>query len=1464
MKKFYILFAALFAGVWSAAGQPFWHADLGNAPTGTVRLSYTAQTYSFETTDGTETGYDADAIRSSLNRQLSTAGFSWITVSFIESQTDTQFIVTLQLSRNTGTSSRSVYFGTNSRRLEILQQAETGNPEPDLPADKVVRVYPGCRETITLNDTNLGQIYSLKTRRGNNEITLKSITGTGGSIAFYEVMSPGDYWIENARNSNFTVDYVYPFTLRFDTDIDGCSIAADGDVQYIYFYMAWDPDFSELVFSGEEDIHFFEDSFDQYNFGYSENWDSHMKIYYGYDDEVGMCYVRVVSPPNLGPAPIYNDSFLCNGNREHITFEQSGNGHVNVVDVNYQVDRSALQLHVGIPDPQPFVTYSLYKDGTKLVGKTAFLDALALTAPLSAGRYEIRAEYEDETGRRECKSLKSVSFYGDSLVELSDGQNWIFSQTSNEQGKHTCDVTYYDGLGYPSQEIAVGATDNGTSDLIRPIVFDELHREAYKYLPYAFAGNYGKYVDKAIGAQNAFYIMKYGNQGSSVYPYMYDEYESSPLNRVLRSHKPGAEYQTDEHTLRNSYFGNDSTTVLRLDIDAATNELRVNGYYASAELSGVRTTDEDGAVTINYTDKEDHLIYSDKRIRRGSSTEQTITRYVYDDCGRLGWVVTPEGSENLEANASYVPNGAFARAYCYVYTYDDRGRMSEKQFPGREPEFMVYDRGDRLAMQQDGNLRTSKKWIINKYDAHGRIVEQRLAQDDTADPSTRDTLQAQFDDGRLPLLYTLAAKSTLLYEHCYDEYPTSLSSELAFAAVPALAAAKDNRTKGLPTYEKLALLGDGGVLDYYERAFYYDYKGRVIQTVQTWIGVHRTTNKYDFVGNLIAQQESYAKDGVTDMLDRTFTYDSRNRLLRETAQVNEGEQAVVNYAYDELGRLSEKTYGTGEHSIREKMNYNIQGWLTDKSNNLFTMKLRYYDPLVDTQAASYTGNISEWQWQHRLINGTSSKVPDTYVFTYDDLSRLTDTKQYRNGLLVNEHIENNITYDKNGNIITLNRLDNGTYVGCYEFQYSGNQRERDIESDAYYAYDANGNVTEDALSGFGISYNILNLPECLQDNRGSGEISHQYWYLADGTKEMLCDYDYIGQRYVGSLVYNAEFIDSHSFESASFGDGRIVATSEGTEVHYFLTDHLGSTRVVVKETASFPCDLDRKDYYPFGIAWKLPIMPTSDNRYTFSGKEQQVTNYASTDFLDFGSRLYDPNGAIFLQQDPLSEKYVHIGQYNYCAGNPIKFIDLLGLDIYRYDDQTGGIVLEKITNDKYDQIGKFKYDKKTNTYELKTNKKGEAKTRIDKIEKGILSDGMNFKTDSNIIEVGGEGQASVAGVESFIVDFADMIGKEVGGYYLSNKGQTDINYIYIGNTINNSSTDAKAGFNFYNKRPDLYNAVEVQTHYHTHLSHFDLSARLEPSTRDKNFRNEQVRSATNPNGTQNFIILTRGYSPIQY
>ena len=167
-----------------------------------------------------------------------------------------------------------------------------------------------------------------------------------------------------------------------------------------------------------------------------------------------------------------------------------------------------------------------------------------------------------------------------------------------------------------------------------------------------------------------------------------------------------------------------------------------------------------------------------------------------------------------------------------------------------------------------------------------------------------------------------------------------------------------------------------------------------------------------------------------------------------------------------------------------------------------------------------------------------------------------------------------------------------------------------------------------------------------------------YAYLADGTKVAAASYaELYLVRYAGSLVY-----DDGSFESASFGGGRII----GSEAHYFLTDHLGSTRVVAKVTPTGRQDLDRKDYYPFGKAWTQSGMPTSSNRYTFSGKERNditIDDDVTTPLHDFGARFYNPDGVTWMQQDPLMEKYYRIGQYNYCAGNPIRFSDKKGESI---------------------------------------------------------------------------------------------------------------------------------------------------------------------------------------------------------
>ena len=752
------------------------------------------------------------------------------------------------------------------------------------------------------------------------------------------------------------------------------------------------------------------------------------------------------------------------------------------------------------------------------------------------------------------------------------------------------------------------------------------------------------------------------------------EYEPSALNRVLRTHKPGAEYQSDTRSMQTSYMGNAASTILRLRVDPDDRSLTADSYYAANELSGTHSTNEDGAVVVTYTDKDDRMVYENRQLRNGSATENIITYYVYDDCGRLTWVVTPKGSDLLSAGSNFSPESDFAKQNCYVYFYDEWGRVYEKRFPGREPMCIVYNRGDRPMMIQDGLMREKNQWLTFHYDGMGRVTAQKLVTDSAQTPQTRETLQMSFDTNSYPQLYSSSA-SQILTQHVYDRYPTTMPAALAFEEIPDMTCdltgiepetLLDTSTTGLPTYEKLTAITDSSIGGEYHRAYYYDYKGREIQRVECDFegNILRTTSRYDLIGNLLAQRESYTHGGTTDVLDRTFEYDSRNRMTKETAQFNDGEQAVVAYTYDDLGQLTGKTYGTGAHAIHETMDYNMQGWLTEKSSEQFEMRLRYHDPESHlSDRASYTGNISSWWWKHRLINNDNDSENRLYAFTYDDLARLVDTELYLDDSYSasNEFVENGITYDKNSNIITLNRsgLSQDDIKG-YRFLYSGNQRINDEASNSDYEYDANGNIHRDALTGFYIYYNLLNLPTVIYTE---GDMGLYYTYLSDGTKIEVCGYDDSEPtRYIGSLVYN-----DGTFESASFGGGRIVGTNNGanSEVHYFLTDHLGSTRVVAKVTPTGREDLDRKDYYPFGKEWTQSGMPTSDNRYTFSGKEQQHLRGQVVNYADFEARFYDSETGIFLQQDPLSEYSFQVSPYAYCGNNPINRIDLDGK---RWDD----------------------------------------------------------------------------------------------------------------------------------------------------------------------------------------------------
>ena len=103
---------------------------------------------------------------------------------------------------------------------------------------------------------------------------------------------------------------------------------------------------------------------------------------------------------------------------------------------------------------------------------------------------------------------------------------------------------------------------------------------------------------------------------------------------------------------------------------------------------------------------------------------------------------------------------------------------------------------------------------------------------------------------------------------------------------------------------------------------------------------------------------------------------------------------------------------------------------------------------------------------------------------------------------------------------------------------------------------------------------------------------------------------------------------------------------------FFLTDHLGNTRVTAKADGTV---LQTNHYYPYGLPFAEGI-GDSDQPYKYNGKEFDPT--CGLNLYDYGARFMDPTlGGRFITPDPLAEKYGSLSPYAYCAGNPVKFID---------------------------------------------------------------------------------------------------------------------------------------------------------------------------------------------------------------
>lgn len=876
-------------------------------------------------------------------------------------------------------------------------------------------------------------------------------------------------------------------------------------------------------------------------------------------------------------------------------------------------------------------------------------------------------------------------------------------------------ITYHDGLGMPEQRRLIDCAQG--SDLVSLHAHDVFGREVRAYLPYVGDGPHGAFDAEGVSRQFDWYCGMF-SESDALAAFTSAGYEPFAEGRQTTAALPGEILSRHPSTVR--YLTNKADEVDLVDVDAEDGSARLSGHYPAGSLTGTVTTDGDGRVSAVWKDFDGRAVCTEC----GSGDELSRTLYGYDFRGNLCWVMMPEGYARLAAGlengdgaedgsgirtdvavraVEISIDGEFAEKHCYRYRYDSRGRMTAMYCPGAGLTLMAYDRAGNPLFLQDEKMRAENRRLTYRYDQLGRVTRMGISTDGSGADWAASLPELDTD-----ALIEMRNKSDVSYrELTYDYHPAVMDSRLGFDAGSDtdLEAAFSGDARGRLAYELVHTV-DG--LQQVERAYHYDRHGNVIQTVELRPeGVLRTSFLYDLQKRLLRRHDTFAYNGQEDSPDvflQEFTYDGSGRLVSERCSLN-GHATVTEYGYDGLGRLTSKTHrdptsaeiaenGNDQidrgRKVNESYAYNMQGWEAEHEAESTRYGRYYGDSHVyydDTHKGivltpSYTGNVSMVSFSRG--DGTLT----TYdAYAYDSQDRLSGMHEYTDvgaqqsvPTLTDGHVEKDMRYDLNGNILSMVRV-NGAGPDTLRFEYDGNRRKG-------FEYDANGNVTRDNVSFVDAEYNMLNLPARVYDFGGS-----DYWvtvtYLADGTKlSSVQDEYWNGRYYAGPFVYATNDMMDGELLHASFSNGRIVKTEDGYHDVIYIRDMLGSTRAEIldKQTA-----YRTFDYLPFGeLTSNGTDIAKMYNDNLFTGKEFQS---------EFGVSWYDSRArwltthGIFTSQDPLGDSTPSVSPYSYCANNPVNRVDPDGLDWYRNDDgdlKWANSAASKLTIDnmEYNNVGR--------------------------------------------------------------------------------------------------------------------------------------------------------------------------------
>ena len=956
-------------------------------------------------------------------------------------------------------------------------------------------------------------------------------------------------------------------------------------------------------------------------------------------------------------------------------------------------------------------------------------------------------------------------------------QNYVKTETFiNGNGGKVTTVQYCDGLGRPVLTATDGTGSNGSFVYARQH-YDYGQRVASQTIP-AYGNSSPDFLtDSQLS-------WKYADTHRST-TFQYDA-----LDRVITEKGPGDEWHAGNRFRHTAYLLNGTGEVKLYRV--SSNTLQQSGYYPAGRLYVEECTDEDLNPTRLYKDMQGRTVMQ----RQGSDSD---TYYVYDAAGNLRYVLPPAASAGLSGGAWTTASSAVLQQFAYYYEYDSRARCTRKQLPGCDYVTMAYDTNDRLVTSQDGNQRLSNVCTYYEYDNLGR---QTVMGVDTAGVRT-------------PLL-----------ESFYDDYTFLTSEESAKVGFNASGGYHSSyaSARGLQTGSRVHHLEKTSL--YEVTAMYYDALGNMIQQRST---NHLSGNddvyiQYnEYTGAELQRRHVHSASGKPTRTELyTNTYDYAGRLQSVSHKLGDNAPVTLcSMTYDEYGRLASKTVGDNIQTV--SYSYNIRDWATSVSSTHFSEQLAYAGTNGAASAATpcFNGNIAAMAWKAgtetayrnfqfsynakgwmtaAAYSGTGSYNTQ---YQYDTMGNITSLQRY--GLQDNSQygLIDNLSYTYNGNqLVTVTDAVSGpNYSGAFHFSDGSDE---DVE----YEYDQNGNLTKDLNKNIRqIDYNLLNLPSemNLMINYAYYFISHVY----DATGRLLRtnypiginvgpgvvgplgkggDVELQGGGLVGPVVpphiyddgrkdYCGNIIYENSSVKQILFDGGYITFSSGAPVyHYYLQDHLGNNRVVVKQDGTIE---QVNHYYPFGGLFGEST-DGDVQRFKYNGKELERMH--GLDWYDYGARHLDAALGRWSTIDPMAEKYYNLSPYNYCGNNPIKFVDPDGCSTW----------VKQIEEGKYEIIGGDLKDKDLNIYVYSQDKNGEYTIRGESI--GLTATPTSFyNSDANNEEKKWTGY----------IDTRDKSGIEFLNMITGDEAPNILNYMYY------ARENKKYDFKNTNGQDNRINGIDI-------------------------------------------------------